>query len=279
MNINSNRLKERGIISFWKARIDSVVRNRFLIKELLYLSLTEQYKKSLLGKFWVLIYPFLSISAWLVLNYAGMYEPGATKIPYVAYLLLSMSIWLFFTSFFKHLATSVTESGKMLMEAPFEMEAKIVEKILLSIINLLIPLSISLLVLLVMGVEFSWSIIFAIPTLIPLMLMGISIGVFFSLIEVIFNDIYLAVNQGMNVLMFLTPVVYTEKVDSPLIQQIITYNPLTYLISVPRNFLVGEPIEDWTGFIYSSLLAFFIFIIVIHFFFNSVYKIVEKILD
>lgn len=271
--------KKIPVLSFWLDRIRSVKSNKQLIKQLLYLSLTEQYKKTILGSLWLFINPLLSIFIWLIMNYSGIYNPGETSIPYVGYILLSMSIWLFFTSFFKHLATSVTESGRMLMEAPFEMEVKIVEKILLNIINFAIPLSINILILLILGVKFNFGALLFLPALIPLMLIGISIGVFFSLIEVVFNDIYLIVNQGMNVLMFLTPVVYTDKVDSDLLQTVIKYNPLSYLINVPRNLLVGNTVEDLTGYWIASLVAVILFIGVIHFFFNSVYKIVERIFE
>jgi len=268
-----------GFFQFWRDRINAVRKNKQLIWQLLYLSLTDQYKKTLLGSFWLILSPILSILIWLIMNYSGIYNPGETTIPYVGYILLSMSIWLFFAGFFKHLATAVTESGRMLLEAPFDMEAKLVEKILLGIISFLIPLALNIIILLVLGVHFQWSALLFIPTLIPLMLIGISIGVFFSLIEIVFNDIYLVVNQGMNVLMFLTPVVYTNNVDSPLLQTVIKYNPLTYLISIPRNYLVGAPVEDWQGYWISAILALVLFIAVIHFFFNSVYKIVERIFE
>ncbi len=268
-----------GFLGFWKSRIASIIRNKQLIKQLLFLSLTEQYKKTWLGSLWLVVNPILSIIIWLIMNFSGIYQPGETSIPYVGYILLSMSIWLFFVSFFKHIATAVTESSRMLMEAPFEMEAKLVEKILLNIINFMIPLSINIIVLLAMGVSFGWSSLWFMPALIPLMLLGIAIGVFFSLIEVVFNDIYLIVNQGMGVLMFLTPVVYTTKVDSEFLQSIIQVNPLTYLISIPRDLLIGDEVLNWTPYWIASGFALFVFILVIHFFFNSVYKIVERIFE
>lgn len=268
-----------GFLQFWRDRFLSVRRNQQLIKQLLFLSLTEQYKKTLLGSAWLIINPLLSVVIWLIMNYSGIYEPGDTTIPYVGYLLLSMSIWIFFVSFFKHLATSVTESGRMLMEAPFEMEAKIVEKILLNLINFALPLALNIIVLLILGVSFGWSSLLFFPTLIPLILMGATIGIFFSLIEVVFNDVYLIVSQGMNVLMFLTPVVYTGNVDSVFLQTIIQYNPLTYLLGMPRDLLVGEPIADWTGYWISAGISIVLFIGVIHFFFNSVYKVVERIFE
>ena len=268
-----------GFIDFWSRRFSSIARNWQLIKQLLYLSLTEQYKKTWLGSLWLIVNPLLSIVVWLIMNFSGIYQPGETSIPYVGYVLLSMSIWLFFVSFFRNLSTAVTESSRMLMEAPFEMDAKLIEKILLSIVNFSIPLTINIVVLLFLGVHFGWSSLYFIPSLIPLMLLGIALGVFFSLIEVVFNDIFLIFNQGLGLLMFLTPIVYTADVKSPFLQQIILYNPLTYLVSVPRDLLLRNPVTMWEGYWISTAFAILIFIFVLHFFFNSVYKIVERIFE
>ncbi len=274
-----NRAASNGFIGFWQKRFSTVYRTRHLIRQLFFISLTNQYKKTFLGAVWIVLGPILSVTIWLILNYTGIYNPGETSIPYVGYLLLSMSIWIFFSNFFKLIATCVTESGSMLMEMPFDMEAKIVERILLSIVSFIIPFTLNMIVLLILGVEFSWSSLLFFPTIIPLILLGIAIGVFVSLIEVVFNDILLIAAQGLTLLMYLTPVVYSDKVDSEFLQSAINVNPLTYLLGVPRNLLVGEPVTQWNEYWISTGFTIVIFIVVIHFFFGSVYKIVERIFD
>ncbi len=268
-----------NIFRFWMDRIQSVRRNKHLIRQLFNLSLTNQYKRTFLGSAWIVIGPILSVTIWLILNYTGIYNPGESSVPYPGYLLLSMSIWIFFSNFFKLIATSVTESGSMLMEMPFDMEAKLVEKILIAIVNFLIPFALNIVILLLMGVEFSFSSLLFFPTLIPLMLLGIAFGVFISLIEVVFNDVLIVASQGLTLLMYFTPVVYTDRVNSPFLQQIIAVNPLTYLLGVPRNLLIGEPVTHWTEYWISVAIAIVAFVLVIHFFFKSVYKIVERIFD
>lgn len=268
-----------NFFNFWRDRIRSVKRNRHLIVQLFNLSLTNQYKRTFLGSAWIVIGPILSVTIWLILNYTGIYNPGESSVPYTGYLLLSMSIWIFFSNFFKLLATSVTESGSMLMEMPFDMEAKLVEKILITIVNFLIPFLLNIVVLLILGVQFSFSSLLFFPALIPLMLLGIAFGVFISLIEVVFNDVLLVASQGITLLMYFTPVVYTNNVNSPFLQKIISVNPLTYLLGVPRDLLIGEQITQWTEFWISTGITILIFILIIHFFFKSVYKIVERIFD
>lgn len=280
MKLTANRHGgTQGPYHFWRDRITAVRNNRHLIVRLLQLSLTEQYKRTFLGSVWLVLGPLLSITIWLILNYTGIYNPGDTGIPYAAYLLLSMSIWNFFTSFFRLISTSVTESGRMLMEVPFDMETKLVEKTLLALVHFAIPLGLNLIVLLWMGVGFSWHSLWFIPALIPLILLGMAIGIFISLIEVVFNDILLIASQGMTLLMYLTPVVYSTNVNSDFLQTAFAYNPLTYLLGVPRNLLVGLPVEHWDRYWIATAVAVAIFLIVVWFFFRSVFKIVERILE
>lgn len=173
----------------------------------------------------------------------------------------------------------MTESGSMLMEMPFDMEAKLVEKILLTLVNFLIPLLINLIVLYLMGVRFDTTALLFLPALLPLILLGIAFGVFISLIEVVFNDILIVASQGITLLMYFTPVVYTDRVESPFLQQIIAINPLTYLLGVPRDLLIGSTVIHWQEYFISAGIALLVFLAVIHFFFKSVYKIVERIFD
>ncbi len=268
-----------NIFCTWKEIVINLKQNWELVKQLLILSLTRQYKKTFLGSSWLFIQPIIGIIVWIILHSSGVYSPGDSTIPYPAYILLSMSIWTFFANFFKNIGTSVTESGRMLMEVAFPLEIKIVERTLFTIINFSIPLCLSIIVLLVLGVELQLSSLLFIPAIIPLMLFGIAISVFFSLLEVVFNDMFLIVNQGLGLLMYLTPVVYTKNVDSELLQLIIKYNPLSYLISIPRDILTGTTITDWNGYWISVLFVVILFIVVIQFFILSAKKIIEKILE
>lgn len=280
MKLTANSANSRvGFFRFWSDRASSVKRNQHLIKQLVILTLTQQYKRTFLGSVWLVLGPLLSVAIWLVLNYSGVYNPGETSIPYEGYLLLSMSIWIFFTNFFKLMATCVSESGRMLMEVPLEMEAKLAEKILVVLVNFIIPFAINIILLLFLGVKFSFSSLLFFPALIPLILVGVSFGVFVSLIEVVFNDIYIIASQGLTLLMYFTPVVYTNNVKSEFLQTMFKYNPLTYLVSVPRDLLIGEPVTNWNYYWISSAVALVLFIIVIQFFFKSVNKIVERIFE
>jgi lipopolysaccharide transport system permease protein len=260
--------------------VGSNIRDRFeLLKQMVYINLTSQFKKTFLGNSWIIVDPIISILIWLLLHTAGVFSPGETDIPYPAYVLLSMSIWTFFIGFFNGIGTSVSESGRMLIEVSFPMEIKVLEKVIINCINFMIPVLINIIVLIFLGVEFSATSLLFIPALIPLMLLGIALGMFFSLIEVVFNDIFLFFKKGITLLMYVTPIIYSDNVNSVLLQKIIKYNPLNYLITIPRNLLIGSEITTYKFYLISSVFAIIVFILVFQFYFISVKKIIEKVLE
>ena len=236
----------------WKTIFINISNYLELLKQLVYINLTQQFKKTILGNSWIIVEPLFVIFVWILLHSTGIFKPGDTSIPYPAYVLLSMSIWDFFIGFYKKLSNSVTASSSMLLDAYFPIEIKIVEKIIITIINFFIPLVFNIIILIVVGVSFNLETLLFIPALIPLALFGISLGLFFSLIEVVLNDLYLLFTQSLRLIMYLTPLVYSPKVDSPILQTIIKYNPLNYLISIPRDLLIGEEIINLHGFFIST---------------------------
>ncbi len=274
-----NNIKISDIISVWQSIISNIFKYSELLKQLVYISLTQQFKKSILGNAWLVIDPLMSIFIWLILHSAGMFNPGETNIPYPAYLLVSISLWTFFVGFFNTIGISITEAGRMLIEVSFPIEIKVTEKIIINIVNFIITLTFCIVVLLFFGINFNVKSLLFIPSIIPLLLFGVSLGLFFSLFEVVFFDIYLVVKRSMRLLMYLTPIVYSTNIKSGFLGTIAKYNPLTYLTSIPRDLLTGVENIELTGFWITSGIVLIIFILVVQFYYLSVNKVIEKILD
>ena len=58
-----------------------------------------------------------------------------------------------------------------------------------------------------------------------------------SLLRIVALDMARIIDEGMRLLMFLTPVVYAPKLQLGWLSEIVTFNPLTYLISFSRDVL------------------------------------------
>lgn len=215
----------------------TLVRYRFLVEQLVRVNIYRDFKRSFIGLSWLVVLPLIAVATWILLHGAGVVNPGATDIPYPAFVLLSTSIWGFFMELYKRSSNIVLNAGRLLVMTPFPHEVLIIEQLIVHLIHFSIPFALNLVVLLFFGVKFSWVALLFPLTLLPLLLLGLAIGLIVALLRIVSMDISNLIDEGMRVLMFLTPVVYAPRIQLGWLSDIIRYNPLTYLVSFSRDVL------------------------------------------
>jgi lipopolysaccharide transport system permease protein len=82
----------------------------------------------------------------------------------------------------------------------------------------------------------------------------------------------------MGLLMYVTPVIYSSKVENTSLQNIIKWNPLTYLIGTVRDSMIYGKVEHWDRFILSSVFSLILFLVSWRFFYVSEQKVIEKMI-
>lgn len=252
--------------------------HRGLLKYLVRLSMLAQYKKSFVGVFWLLLMPIFNVLVWVTLSVGGVFNPGETDIPYPAYVLLSTSIWQLFVVLFDQVSKSISVYSSVMVQAAFPRVIVTFEKVIVQLINFLIPLVLNIAVLIAMGVSLSWTAILFPLALIPLVLLGWGLGMIFSLVEIVAIDVYTLIHRVITTLLiFATPVVYTETVQSPIIQQVMKYNPLTYLLVGARDVLIKGELTNPEGFFGVTLGVAIFTLLAFLFFIRAERKIIEKI--
>lgn len=256
----------------------NLYRYRYLSWQLVRSNLVGGYKKSFIGLGWMLILPLITVAMWILLNGAGVVEPGDTSIAYPAYVLLSTSIWGFFMELYRTTSNALTDRGRVVVMNAFPYEVLLMERLIVHLINFSIPLILNIVVLMFFGVRFTWWMLLLFPvSLLPLMLLGMSLGMTVAVLRVIAVDICTLIDEGMKVLMFLTPVVYAPKVDNSLLFLINRYNPLSYLISFSRELLINGDFYETKAYLVCSLFCFLCFYLTLRFYLNFSKRVLERI--
>jgi len=272
-----NQRVNLGLIETWIFMVSNIFRSRELIWQLFKRDFFYGYKQSFLGIFWIFISPLVGILSWVFMNYTGILNPGNIDIPYPVYVILGSTIWGLFISFYSGTAGSLSSSGQLILQINFAHEALVAQQIAQTIANFSINLLMVIIILFIFGIKPSWKVIFFPLTIIPILMIGTGIGLITSVISVVIHDINKIILAGLGFLMFLTPIIYESKFQNKIIQKIIKYNPLSYLISASRDIVLYGRIENLTGYFYSCIIAIFIFMIALRFFFLSEHKIAEKL--
>lgn len=210
---------------------------KFFTWQLIRVAFTVEYKKSFIGVFWLLILPLISVVVWILLNGAGVIDPGPIGVPYAAYVLLSTAIWRFFADLYTSTSQVLTNHARIILTAEFPMRSLIIERVAVHLIRFSIPLVLNVVVLLFFNVEFGWRALLFPLAIIPLMLLAVGIGLIIALFRVLIMDVAQLADQVIKLLMYVTPVVYGPRIKVGWLAEVISYNPLTYLLGFPRDLL------------------------------------------
>ncbi len=267
-----------GFFSCWPVMFRSLFRSRELIWQLFRRDFLSTYKQSLFGVFWLLISPVVGIISWVFMNYTGMLNPGDMEVPYPVYILFGTTLWGMFMSVFSASAASLTSGGSLILQVNFSHAALVAQQLAQTIVNLIINVATLSLVLIIFRVWPDWTgVLLFFLAIIPIFLLGSGIGMVISVFAVVVRDITRIVTSGLGLLFFVTPVIYAPQFQNPVIQRIIWWNPLTYLIGGARDIVLHGRLDHSVGYVISILLSGVVFLMGWRLFFLSEHKVAEKL--
>ncbi len=273
-----NQRAAEGWISSWRTMIRDCIRSRDLIFQLFKRDYLMLYKKSFLGMGWHLAAPIMGILSWVLMNSTGILDPGDVGIPYPAYVLISTAIWGFFMQSYNNMSKVLDIAQGFVHQVGFPHHVLIAKQWMETLAGFSLTLIVMIVGIAVLGVFPSLLAIFFPLALIPIMLLGSSIGLIIAVIKVVSPDLQRAATFVMGFWMYITPVIYSPDVDNPLLQTVIKWNPMTYLLIGARDLFVYNRLQDPLAFGLVSLLSIAVFLIVWRVFYVSEEKVIEKMI-
>ena len=196
------------------AYVTQVWSYRGLIGNLAQRELKARYKRSVLGWAWSLINPAATLLIYTVVFGTLMrVEPpvagNGTLKSFALYLFCGLIIWNFFNGVVIGSMGSLWGPGPLLKKVYFPPECPAIANVLTVLIQTGIEAGILVAVLMVVLGNVSWTFLFF-PYLLLLLVCSRSASAWCcSLFNVYFRDIHYLVGIGMNLLFYITPIVYT----------------------------------------------------------------------
>jgi lipopolysaccharide transport system permease protein len=273
-----NQRHELGFFQTWAVMLGNVISSRDLIWQMFKRDFFSSYKKSFVGITWIFVSPIMGIVSWIFLNMTGMLHPGDVGITYPAYVLVGSSMWGLFMGFFQSARATLTSGKDLVFQINYPHEALLFKETAQHLANFLITLLINIIVLFAFNVTPSWKIIFFPLTALPLFFLGAAIGLIFAMISIVAIDINKIVELGMGFLMYLTPVIYSGNIKNTVVQDIIKWNPLTYLVCSSRDIIIYGRLYNPAGYFLCAGLSLLLFMISWRLFFVSENKIIERMI-
>jgi lipopolysaccharide transport system permease protein len=258
--------------------LTNIIDSRELIWQLFKRDFFAGYKKSFIGITWIFIAPIMGIISWVFLQKTGMLQPGDLGIPYPAYVLIGTTMWGLFMGFFSAANSTLSAGGGLVMQVNYPHEILLFKQTAQHLANFLISLSMNIVVLTLFGVIPSWKIVFFPLVVLPLFFLGAAIGLITSMISIVAIDLSRIINMGLGLIMWATPLIYSDKVDSQFVQTLIKWNPLTYLVCSARDIIIYGRLYDTAYYFIFAGLSFMLFMISWRLFYVSENKIIERMI-
>ena len=273
-----NQRHELGLFRTWIVMAQNVYHSRELIWQLFKRDFFAGYKKSFLGKSWLLVSPLAGIVSWVFYQQIGLLQPGDVGIPYPAYVLIGSSMWGLFIGMFTAASGTLSSGSDLVMQVNYPHEALLFKQVAQQLADFSIGFCMNLVIMFAFGVMPNWKIVLLPFAALPLFFLGAGLGLIVSMISVVAMDIRRAVDMLMGLLILITPVIYSNRIDHDLARFAIKWNPLTYLVCSLRDLLIYGRLYDVRGYAICSLLSIVCFLLCWRLFYISENKLIERMI-
>jgi ABC-2 type transport system permease protein/lipopolysaccharide transport system permease protein len=213
----------------------------------------QRYRRSTLGPFWITISLAVMVFA-LGLLYGQIF--GQDLREYLPFIAVGFVIWnLISTLILKGCETFISAEGMIRqLNAPLSIYAY--RQVWSAIISFAHNIWIFFAVGLWYGLEPSLSMLWAVPALLVILFNGFWVSILLGLLSARFRDIPLIVASIVQVVFFITPVIWRPEM-LPGRALLLVLNPLYHMVEIIRAPLLGSTpsIENWLAVILISVLG------------------------
>ena len=228
---------------------------------LFFLALREikiRYKQTVMGASWAVLQPLFTMIVFTLI-FGGLAQMPSEGIPYALFSYSGLLLWIYFQN-------ALTNAGNSLVGNAPLLSKVYMPRIFIPTAPCLAGLAdygIAMTILAVMMVYYQFvptAAVLLLPAIVFLtLLLAAGVGYWLSSISVKYRDVQFALPFFIQLLMFVSPVIYPTDILSGNLQWLLSLNPLTGLINAHRAVLLGHVPVDYAGLGMSAVITIVIF--------------------
>ena len=225
----------RGKTSYFFALFGVLNRYGFLIQQLVARDFKTRYKRSVLGVFWSLLNPLLTMTVQYIV-FSTLFKSDIDN--YQVYLLTGLVVFNFFNEGVGQGLTSIVGNASLITKVYLPKYVYPVTRVLSSGINLLMSLIPLVLVAAITGETFTRSYLMAPYILLCIMIFTIGFGMIMASAMTFFRDMQFLWGILSLLWMYLTPVFYPITIIPVETRRYFGYNPMIHYINALRSIVM-----------------------------------------
>ena len=245
-----------------KRLLDIDLKGLWLYRDLFYMYVKRDiitvYKQTILGPLWFLIQPILTTIMYMFV-FGGLAGISTDGIPQSLFYMSGILLWNYFNSAFMVSSNVFTTNASVFRKVYFPRLVVPLSGITSNLIKFGIQLILFIAIYLyyyIQGVNLSinWIIILFPVLILMIALHAMSWGLIISALTTKYRDLTQLVTFGIQLFMYVTPVIYPLSAAPEKYRMLISFNPLTPIFETFKYSCMGSGSLDWIGLGYSFIV-------------------------
>ncbi len=232
---------------------------RELLFFLVWRDIKVRYKQTVVGAGWAIIQPVFQMIVFTIF-FGNIAKVDSDGLPYPIFSYSGLLLWTYFSSALSGSSNSLVGSSNLISKVYFPRLIIPLSSSLAPVVDYIIALSILFLMMVYYGIYPDFKIIFLPLVLIMTFFVTTGISFWLSSMNVKFRDVKFVLPFFIQLLMFLTPVIYSVDFIPDKFVWILYLNPLAALIDIHRAVLLGYDEINYLFLSISILINVIIFI-------------------
>ena len=242
--------------------LSHIYSGRHILRTMVIKDIKTRYTGSVFGPLWLVATPLYQIILYTFIFSTILkvrFAEGSGTSSFVVYLLAGLIPWLFFSEATARGISAFIDNAQIIKKVKFPIEICVMTVLISSMVTFLIYTVIYLAMLLFMGLlKLSMFPLIIVPFAIQvLLIVGLSLGM--GSIAVFFRDITQATGMVLNLIFFVTPIVYPSNAIPARLLWFFNINPFYFIVEIYRDILVRGRVPDAGSIIYPAVLSVVVF--------------------
>lgn len=237
---------------------------------------SAKYRQQALGFIWAVVVPLIAVAPFILMNNAAILKIEGVDAPYSLYAFTGVTFWHVFQGVAVNTSAIVNNAGPMISKINFPRESLLISPLMVSLVDFAVRLLLFILLCLMLGHYDSLERLYMLPAVLPALFFGLGMGMFLSIIGAVFKDIATMLSYFFQFVMLATPILY-QKPAASLLGKIAEYNPLFYLVTVPRDLIINGTSDMMTPYWYCTAGTAVFFLAGWRFYKVAIARIIEKV--
>lgn len=262
MNIQTNKENWTIEIKPKKKLLDVDLKGIWRYRDLYYMYVKRDiitvYKQTILGPLWFLIQPILTTIMYMFV-FGGLAGISTDGVPQPLFYMSGILLWNYFNAAFMVSSNVFTANASVFGKVYFPRLVVPLSGITSNLIKFGIQLLLFIIIYLyyyIQGVNLSinWTLLLFPLLILMIALHAMSWGLIISALTTKYRDLTQLVAFGIQLFMYLTPVIYPLSAAPEKYRILISFNPLTPIFETFKYSCMGSGSLDWIGLGYSFIV-------------------------